>query len=139
MAPSSLVAPLVRSSIVLPPQSEQALGRARTSVAAVAKADAASALQPSRVLAQLTMRRGDDVAVLDVRDREVAIHIFDLVYGEVDLLEDLFVVSSLDVTRPHEDAHREHPRQRASNGRRLPRRQHVGQVLDRNLETVQIG
>ena len=84
------------------------------------------------------MRRRDDETILVIGQRHDLVHVLDHAAIQADAFRDAFVDDALDGLGPHVGAHRQHPFQRRDNRGFLARRQHVGQILDRDPQVAHI-
>ena len=105
-------------------------------MAAVAEGKAAAVAFREGILRQFAMAGGDHEAVFVVGDRQIAIHLFDLLNAEAHLFNGAGIGDALDGLRALVVAHRHHPFQRAQDRSGIAGAQQIRQVLHRDAQTL---
>ncbi len=110
----------------------------RPEIAAIAKGEAAGALQPVCVLGVLAVAGRDDEAVLVVGDGEIAVHVLDLRHAEPGLRQHGGAVALAELALAEVDAHGQHPLQRRDDRRLGASGEQVGKVAHRDAQRAHV-
>src|SRR5215468_8833715 len=87
----------------------------RPEIAAIAEGEPAGAAQTVSILGVLAMAGRDHEPVLVIGDREVTVHLLDLVDGEAHLIEYGFSVALSELASPVINSHAEQPLERGND------------------------